>query len=84
MGRLYTALEDLDKPDWAKKVEKKHSDLWDFILELQSNFSIPEKPSRFGFGKKYKTRVLNHKLAVMLKDILDGFRRSFEKAENSK
>lgn len=82
MGRLYTALEDLDKPDWAEKVDKKHSDLWDFILELQANFTIPEKPSRFGFGKKHKLKVYNHKMAVLLKDILDGFKRSFDAASD--
>lgn len=78
MGRLYVALNDLNKADWANKVNDKNKDLWDFILELQSNFQVPEKPG-WGIGKKHKLKVLNHKLAVGLKEILDGYKESFEK-----
>ena len=77
--RLVTALEDLDKPDWAEKVDAKDDDLWAFILELQSNFIVPEKP-RWGIGKKYKLKVLNHKMAVNLKVTLDAYREAWDKA----
>lgn len=72
MGRLHTALEDLNKPDWAEKVDKKDGDHWAFILELQANFVVPEKPG-FGIGKKHKLKVLNHKMAENLKVILDAY-----------
>ena len=80
MGRIYIALEDLDKPDWAEKVNNKSNDLWDFIIELHSNFSIPAKPSSFGFGKKYKLKVLNHKMAMKLKEVLDAYKKAWEEA----
>jgi hypothetical protein len=77
MSRLVTALEDLDKPDWAEKVDKKDDDLWAFILELQSNFVVPEKPG-FGIGKKHKLKVLNHKMAINLKVILDAYKQAWD------
>lgn len=79
--RIQKALEDLDKPDWAEKVGNKYEDLWAFILELQSNFTIPEPPSGFGFGKKYKLKKLNHKMALLLKDKLDHYKRAWDKAD---
>lgn len=78
LTRIYTALNDLDKPDWAEKVDSKDDDLWAFILELQSNFVIPEKPG-WGFGKKHKLKVLNYKMAVNLKIMLDVYKESWDK-----
>ena len=78
MGRLHTALEDLNKPDWAEKVDKKDDDLFAFILELHENFVVPEKPG-FGIGKKHKLKKLNHQLAVSLKEILDACRKAWDK-----
>ena len=77
MLKLYTALNDLDKTDWANKVNDKVTDLWDFILELQANFVVPEEPG-WGFGKKHKSKVANHKLAVALKANLDAYKEAMD------
>ena len=79
LGRLYTALKDLDKSDWADKVNQKDLDLWDFILEMHSEFVVPEKPSSWRFGNKHKLNVLNYKMALQIKKILDGHREAFDK-----
>ena len=76
--KIHTALTDLDKPDWAQKVDKKDDDLWSFMLELQANFIVPPKPS-WGIGKKHKLKKLNHELASILKVKLDNIKSSFEK-----
>lgn len=78
LGRLYTALKDLDKSDWADKVNQKDLDLWDFILEMHSEFVVPEKPSSWRFGKKHKLNVLNYKMALQIKKILDSHREAFD------
>ena len=77
--RISTALEDLDKPDWAEKVVQKDNDLRDFIRQLHSQFRIPEAPSKRGLGKKHKLKVLNHKMAVQIKIILDAYIEAFDK-----
>jgi hypothetical protein len=77
--RISTALEDLDKPDWAEKVVQKDNDLRDFIRQLHSQFRIPEAPSKWGLGKKHKLKVLNHKMAVQIKIILDAYIEAFDK-----
>ena len=75
--RIHTALDDLDKPDWAEKVDKKDTDLWDFIMELHSSFVLPEKPGSFGFGSKYKLKKANYSLALAIKDQLDSLHETF-------
>lgn len=77
LGRIHTALEDLDKSDWAEKVDKKDTDLWDFIMELHSSFVLPEKPGSFGFGSKYKLKKANYNLALALKGQLDTLHKTF-------
>ena len=79
--RISTALEDLDKPDWAEKVVQKDNDLRDFIRQLHSQFTIPEAPSKWGFGKKHKLKVLNHKMAEQIKIILDAYIEAFDKQQ---
>jgi len=74
---IHTALDDLDKPDWAEKVDKKDTDLWDFIMELHSSFVLPEKPGSFGFGSKYKLKKANYSLALAIKDQLDSLHETF-------
>ena len=39
--KIHTALTDLDKPDWAQKVDKKDDDLWSFMLELHGVGQAP-------------------------------------------
>ena len=77
LGRIHTALEDLDKSDWAEKVDKKDTDLWDFIMELHSSFVLPEKPGSFGFGSKYKLKKANYSSALAIKDQLDSLHKTF-------
>jgi len=41
---------------------------------------VPEKPG-FGIGKKHKLKVLNHKMAVNLKVILDAYKETWDKQD---
>ena len=75
MKKIYNALGDLDRQDWAEKVASKSEDLWAFVIELQRNFEVPDAPSSFGFGKKYKLKKLNYKLALHLKEKLDHYKK---------
>ncbi|MDA9679625.1 hypothetical protein N9T96_01135 [Flavobacteriaceae bacterium] len=77
LGRIYSALNDLDKPDWAEKVNDKDLDLWNFVIELCDNFELPPEPSGWGFGKKFKLRKLNYKFAKAIKEDLDSLKETF-------
>ena len=74
LAKVSTALNQLNKPDLEKKVDEMDNNIFDFFVELNTNFQLPEKPTALFASKEKKIWKANKAVKDNLQEWVNQYK----------